>query len=676
MKTTLVDIASAWGEAMLFHPETPRPPIANAGCEVLLESMLLARDGRGDGARERLQGWLDTLDANPADAGNDPVPPAPPPSSSSTSDGIALLTVGRLSARPTAAERTRWDQIVVRVRNAQRIVVDLRQGNAGAERFRGWPDASISFLEWKPNERNRVHCGWRSEGRADTGRYESQWRITGTTPQPDLPRVCFVTDGATVLPAVAAALRTWGSAFFVAVGNAPLRFAGESHATVAGFRIRVGEFPTFDGPDRRCGVSDNPIEIALELLRRAPRTADSGVFPNRPAGVPAAALTDVRIGALRALSLLPRLVPYAPRPSIAQWETALRNACDIDPDRRIAALRVFLGAFRDGHARVRTGSPDDPVSGTPPPVRLRMVGGKPVVAAIQHPVASELGARLGDIVLAVDGEPVAKRQGRLAALLPAGNDTARGLYVANRLLSGRPLQDVRVRAVGMDGRRREWVLPRNAVLFPDGRPRERSSAPVRRVGNRVVFDVDRLAPDTARAGAFSNRDAACWVIDLRGEANQTAWTLVPLCLKTTVDAARFLCPMAISTAFAPEQGTREIPLRIEPGAWRFRGDLVCLVDERTQSQSEIAAMMFRAAGAVLVGSPTAGAVGDVTEMALGGDVWLSFTGQRVTLPGGGAVHGAGLRPDVLVQVSRADLAAGRDPVLDAALKLDPRRPRR
>ncbi|MFY7951105.1 MAG: S41 family peptidase, partial [Armatimonadaceae bacterium] len=162
-----------------------------------------------------------------------------------------------------------------------------------------------------------------------------------------------------------------------------------------------------------------------------------------------------------------------------------------------------------------------------------------------------------------------------------------------------------------------------------------------------------MTPETIRSAAFEHRTAKRWILDLRGEARETAWTLVPLCLGAGKRiAAKFVCPVFRSSAFGAGEWTRSIPLELTPGPWSFGGELVALIDERTQSQSELAALMVRSVGGWLVGSTTAGAVGDVTEIDLGDNSVLSFSGQRVTDQCGGSVHRVGITPRVLVTVRR------------------------
>lgn len=102
----------------------------------------------------------------------------------------------------------------------------------------------------------------------------------------------------------------------------------------------------------------------------------------------------------------------------------------------------------------------------------------------------------------------------------------------------------------------------------------------------------------------------------------------------------------------------------------YSGETVMLIDERAVSQAEFTGMMFRAAaGTRFVGTPTAGANGDVTDFALPGRLRVSFTGTGIGFPDGERLQRRGLILDVYVEPTLAGLRAGRDEVLERALDL-------
>jgi C-terminal processing protease CtpA/Prc len=104
--------------------------------------------------------------------------------------------------------------------------------------------------------------------------------------------------------------------------------------------------------------------------------------------------------------------------------------------------------------------------------------------------------------------------------------------------------------------------------------------------------------------------------------------------------------------------------------WVYRGKTILLVDERTISQAEHTGLFFEAANqTTIVGSPTMGANGDVTTVALVGGMYASFTGHDVRHADGRQLQRVGLRPNVVVRPTLAGIRAGRDEVLERAMRL-------
>lgn len=113
------------------------------------------------------------------------------------------------------------------------------------------------------------------------------------------------------------------------------------------------------------------------------------------------------------------------------------------------------------------------------------------------------------------------------------------------------------------------------------------------------------------------------------------------------------------------------PKRLEPQKPRYSGKVVILLDEVSQSQSEFTAMAFRSArGALVVGSTTAGADGNPSAIPLPCTLMnTQFSGIGVFYPDKKPTQRIGIVPDVEVKPTIAGIRAGRDEVLDAALRL-------
>ena len=86
------------------------------------------------------------------------------------------------------------------------------------------------------------------------------------------------------------------------------------------------------------------------------------------------------------------------------------------------------------------------------------------------------------------------------------------------------------------------------------------------------------------------------------------------------------------------------------------------------SQAEHTGLFFEAAaGTKFIGSQTAGANGDVTNLSLPGGLYVSFSGHDVRHADGRQLQRVGLVPDVQVRPTLYGIRAGRDEVLDRAL---------
>ena len=93
------------------------------------------------------------------------------------------------------------------------------------------------------------------------------------------------------------------------------------------------------------------------------------------------------------------------------------------------------------------------------------------------------------------------------------------------------------------------------------------------------------------------------------------------------------------------------------------------MDEVTQSSAEYHAMAFRAVpGAVVIGSTTAGADGNVSMVPLPGGLSSYISGIGVFYPDKRGTQRVGIVPDFEVQPTIAGIRAGRDEVLEEAIR--------
>jgi hypothetical protein len=108
---------------------------------------------------------------------------------------------------------------------------------------------------------------------------------------------------------------------------------------------------------------------------------------------------------------------------------------------------------------------------------------------------------------------------------------------------------------------------------------------------------------------------------------------------------------------------------IQPGNSHYAGKVVILVDETSLSQAEYTAMALRSApNAIVVGSTTAGADGNVSQMPLPGGLGTMISGIGVFYPNQAPTQRIGIVPDIQATPTIAGIKAGRDEVLETAIR--------
>lgn len=356
-------------------------------------------------------------------------------------------------------------------------------------------------------------------------------------------------------------------------------------------------------------------------------------------------------------------------------EGARRLAAATDAESYAMAAAWLGSRFHDSHAGISGETWDHVLGGAKPPVGIRIIDGRAVVTGVLvggERRAQGLGLGAGDVVLAADGVSIGDRLDALRPLLggstvPAFRSTAR-----NFLLGGGADDDtVRLTILDPKGDVRDVPVP----LTSEGwwiAHRERAGTPVwRRLGDDVGYiDLTRLPRDDVDRVFAEFAGTRALVLDMRGYPQGTAWSIAPRL--TTADsilvsrAGRMLSTTPDSTTL--EWSDNWVAMEESPPA--YEGRTVLLIDEEAVSQAEYSAMMFHAAnGTLFVGSPSQGANGDVTDVALPGGLRLSFTGNGARHPDGAPLQRRGIVPDVYVRPTVDDIREGRDPVLEAALEL-------
>ncbi|HYG53365.1 MAG TPA: S41 family peptidase [Flavobacteriales bacterium] len=102
----------------------------------------------------------------------------------------------------------------------------------------------------------------------------------------------------------------------------------------------------------------------------------------------------------------------------------------------------------------------------------------------------------------------------------------------------------------------------------------------------------------------------------------------------------------------------------------YKGKIVIIVNEETQSAAEFYSMGLRIAPkAIVIGSTTAGADGNAPPILLPGDIETYISGIGVYYPDGKETQRIGIVPDIVVKPTIQGIKEGRDELLEKAVEL-------
>ena len=111
-------------------------------------------------------------------------------------------------------------------------------------------------------------------------------------------------------------------------------------------------------------------------------------------------------------------------------------------------------------------------------------------------------------------------------------------------------------------------------------------------------------------------------------------------------------------------------LNVSPMGESYKGKLIVIVNEVSQSQAEYTAMAFRAGrNTTIIGSTTAGADGNVSTILLPGELQTMISGIGVYYPDGRKTQRVGIVPDIWLEPTIEGIKQGKDELLEKAIEL-------
>ena len=357
------------------------------------------------------------------------------------------------------------------------------------------------------------------------------------------------------------------------------------------------------------------------------------------------------------------------------------------PDDYALQLMALIARVKDTHANLWSSLDLQPPRGLHQlPVDVRFIEDKAVVTrhvafgnrglggAIRRLLGSDQREpadrklEIGDVILALDGVPVERLVEEWSPFYAASNVPTRLRDIGRSLTRGEN-KSVQVK-VDRDGQVLELDCGRVSISALDRSATFRHDMPGDGFGllSEDVAYLKLSSVEGSKAPDYVTQADGTkgLVIDIRNYPSDfVVFSLGALLLSEPTEFARF----TQGDLGNPGAFSWTAPLSLTPAAPRYEGKVVILIDEASQSQAEYTTMALRSSpGAIVVGSTTAGADGNVSRIPLPGGLQTMISGIGVFYPDKSPTQRVGIIPDIEALPTIAGIRAGRDEVLEVALR--------
>lgn len=329
------------------------------------------------------------------------------------------------------------------------------------------------------------------------------------------------------------------------------------------------------------------------------------------------------------------------------------------------AVKALIHELPDSHSFVKE---NDGAAYLFYPFRIDFIDGKYLIGQCDDSVANRWDYRVGDEILAINGQPTKEREAELLRITTGTNRLSLYRNVAQELLK------VGDSVVQVSFERDGKIITRPVELHTWEVYRRMPKAPAKPLWEELekgIWYVRFCAisnPDTLRHLFRTIQQARAVIWEMRAYPNY----------QVTTELSKFLFPA--QTLLTEETNAADYypgtfvksPYYFTPAgreALMYKGPLIVLVDEHTQSLAEsVSAMLKLRSNTVTMGRQTAGTTGNITWLPLPGGLEVSYTGVGVKGAAGSFEQGKGVKLDIPVKLTRKRIVQSRDHILEQAVQ--------
>jgi C-terminal processing protease CtpA/Prc len=334
------------------------------------------------------------------------------------------------------------------------------------------------------------------------------------------------------------------------------------------------------------------------------------------------------------------------------------------------ALAQFVSNLADSHGFVLSRAYTDMFFSGSFPFHLKKIDDKFIVSKIyDEKWKTEKNISIGDEILAMNDESLGSIFEKARKYFSSSNENGENYNVTNWMLNGN-LDET----FTLDIKSQENTKSVLAQRIQFGEVSQKKSAikdTIRFFENIAYVNLAWLQQDKIQSMFSEIKESEALIFDMRGYPKMIIWELSKYLIDEKKLNAYYQIPIFDCNYFMYEQGlslltTKQFTDGIEK---KYTNPIVVLMDESTVSQAEYTCSVIKElTGATLIGRQTAGADGDITYIALPGNVYVTFTGMNAMNARQISEQGIGLLPDIEVEYTLEGIREERDEILEKALE--------
>lgn len=337
----------------------------------------------------------------------------------------------------------------------------------------------------------------------------------------------------------------------------------------------------------------------------------------------------------------------------------------------LAAVQL-IGDIQDTHANLWGGADkiDEWKGSNYPPIHVRFIENQLVVTDYYNQeLKKEVGLKIGDIITKINSKSVDEIVKEKSKYYPASNEPTRLRDISADLLRSN-LNDIEIEFISGNSNPQTKTLklyPKDSLdIFRWYRKSDDKSYKM------LDSNIGYVTLQSIKEEDISNiknefKDTKGIIIDIRNYPS----TFVPFSLGSYfVSSLTPFVKFTNGNVDNPGEFIFTSNLEIPSQGKTYKGKLIVLVNELSQSQAEYTSMAFRAGdNTKIVGSTTAGADGNVSAIMLPGGLRTMISGIGVYYPNGGETQRIGIVPDIEVLPTIEGIKQGKDELLEKAIEI-------